>query len=351
MTAKNEYLPFATGKNADVLSPDAYSDIPARTRGCTTGIEKTDIVNTAWRQSSVVSATVAQFIADHSGEDVLDDGDIVKLQASLEKAISEFLPTASLTQKGVTQLSSATNSTDETMAATPKAVKAAYDLAASVSDSVSSVNGKKGDVVLSAQDVGAYPITGGNVAGYVDALYLRAYSGDNPASQGTFIGWNESGGLGESNLTNNRGGGPGGFKLRTVNSNNTIETGSVSISGTGDLTTTGDISSPAVIRAQSDLRSERNISCAGLIQAGAGVYDTPGVRVYSPNNPPPQQYVGVTDVQIVGRTGFVCSSGTYRFPAGCVLTGLGDFGADNGYGEYSAIQKMINGTWYTIGGN
>ena len=39
------------------------------------------------------------------------------------------VPTASLTAKGITQLSSATNSTSEVLAATPKAVKDAYDLA------------------------------------------------------------------------------------------------------------------------------------------------------------------------------------------------------------------------------
>ncbi|GHM10453.1 hypothetical protein ECZU41_51210 [Escherichia coli] len=38
------------------------------------------------------------------------------------------MPTASLTAKGITQLSSATNSTSEVLAATP-AVKAAYDTA------------------------------------------------------------------------------------------------------------------------------------------------------------------------------------------------------------------------------
>ena len=36
-------------------------------------------------------------------------------------------PDATLTQKGFTQLSNATNSDDETKAATPKAVKTAYD--------------------------------------------------------------------------------------------------------------------------------------------------------------------------------------------------------------------------------
>jgi len=39
------------------------------------------------------------------------------------------IPPASLTKAGIVQLSSATNSTSETLAATPKAVKAAYDLA------------------------------------------------------------------------------------------------------------------------------------------------------------------------------------------------------------------------------
>ncbi|MDZ9176904.1 tail fiber protein, partial [Escherichia coli] len=39
------------------------------------------------------------------------------------------VPAASLTVKGTVQLSSATNSTSETQAATPKAVKAVYDLA------------------------------------------------------------------------------------------------------------------------------------------------------------------------------------------------------------------------------
>ncbi|OMI52674.1 tail protein, partial [Escherichia coli N40513] len=37
------------------------------------------------------------------------------------------LEDASTTKKGIVQLSSATNSTSESLAATPKAVKAAYD--------------------------------------------------------------------------------------------------------------------------------------------------------------------------------------------------------------------------------
>ncbi|HFV4049760.1 TPA: tail fiber protein [Escherichia coli] len=47
-----------------------------------------------------------------------------------EHARSRNHPDATLTEKGFTQLSSATNSNSETLAATPRAVKAAYDLAA-----------------------------------------------------------------------------------------------------------------------------------------------------------------------------------------------------------------------------
>ncbi|MGM7919738.1 phage tail protein [Yersinia enterocolitica] len=49
---------------------------------------------------------------------------------SIQKLVSDGIPEpkdASLTQKGVVQLSSATNSTSETLAATPKAVKAVLD--------------------------------------------------------------------------------------------------------------------------------------------------------------------------------------------------------------------------------
>lgn len=49
------------------------------------------------------------------------------------------IPAASTTTYGATKLTSATNSNSETMAATPKAVKAAYDLAAT---KVTAVSGK-----------------------------------------------------------------------------------------------------------------------------------------------------------------------------------------------------------------
>ncbi|WP_407903614.1 phage tail protein [Escherichia coli] len=59
-------------------------------------------------------------------------------------------PDASLTAKGFVQLSSATNSDSETLAATPKAVKAAYDLANEKYTAQDATTARKGIVQLSS---------------------------------------------------------------------------------------------------------------------------------------------------------------------------------------------------------
>ncbi|WP_163332910.1 phage tail protein [Enterobacter bugandensis] len=59
-------------------------------------------------------------------------------------------PDATLTAKGFTQLSSATDSSSEVLAATPKAVKAAYDLARGKYTAQDATTGQKGIVQLSS---------------------------------------------------------------------------------------------------------------------------------------------------------------------------------------------------------
>jgi hypothetical protein len=120
------------------------------------------------------------------------------------------------------------------------------------------------DIGLNADDVGAFPRAGGDVNGRVTANYLRAITIPHPGDgQGTYLGWNESGGQGESDFVNNRGGGVGGFLFRTVNQENTVQTGFVRFTGTGDLATQGSISAE-----------------------GGGIYEM-GQRVFSPNNRQP----------------------------------------------------------------
>ncbi|EMZ5861437.1 tail fiber protein [Yersinia enterocolitica] len=78
-----------------------------------------------------MASVLADFIAARSGNDVLDNGNTATLLASLELAIKEYansnLPVASTLQQGITKLSSLTNSSSETLAATLKAVKTVSD--------------------------------------------------------------------------------------------------------------------------------------------------------------------------------------------------------------------------------
>ncbi|HDL8284792.1 TPA: tail fiber protein [Yersinia enterocolitica] len=57
----------------------------------------------------------------------IDEGQNNQLLLAIQKLISDKTPAASLFTKGIVQLSSSTTSTSETLAATPKAVKAALD--------------------------------------------------------------------------------------------------------------------------------------------------------------------------------------------------------------------------------
>ncbi|WP_447880347.1 gp53-like domain-containing protein [Serratia fonticola] len=108
---KNEYLPFGTAANANVLPNADYQALPARSAGFTAGVAKSKELNTAWRQASVIANVVAQFIADKSGKDVLDNGDTAGLLSSLEMAFAaqtkETLPfSQSLTANGYQKLPS-----------------------------------------------------------------------------------------------------------------------------------------------------------------------------------------------------------------------------------------------------
>ncbi|MEL5614340.1 glycine-rich domain-containing protein [Serratia marcescens] len=87
--SKNEFLPFGTAANANVLPNAEYLALPARSSGFSSGVAKSEQLNTVWRQASVIASTIAQFIADSSGNDVLDDGDLLTLQENLKLALNK----------------------------------------------------------------------------------------------------------------------------------------------------------------------------------------------------------------------------------------------------------------------
>lgn len=160
--AKNEFKPFAISNGANVTSQTEYETLPALSSGFQAGKASSAQINKSLRQASVIASVVAQFIANTNNEDVLDDGDVSALQQSLLDALkqnaADNIPKASTSAAGIVKLSSETGSSDETTAATPKAVKAANDNANGRVPSARTVNGKalSANITLSAGDVGAY---------------------------------------------------------------------------------------------------------------------------------------------------------------------------------------------------
>lgn len=88
--AKNEFKMFAVNEDANVLSQEEYEALEALGAGFQSGIARSEQLNKVWRQASIMSAALADFIATQSGNDVIDDGDLVKIRASLLKALLAY---------------------------------------------------------------------------------------------------------------------------------------------------------------------------------------------------------------------------------------------------------------------
>lgn len=129
------------------------------------------------------------------------------------------------------------------------------------------------DISLSSSNVGAYPATGGVVNGWLTAKYLRAHTYTNARDgQGTYIGWDDTVGGGESDFVNNPGTGTtGGFLFRTVNKDTLVEVGRVFMGRNGSI-------------------------------AAGGAITEAGQRVYSPNFAPPYPVTSVNGAGGAVRT-------------------------------------------------
>ena len=74
--ATNNFKPFATAANANVTAQADWESLPALLSGFTAGKASSAQVNKAIRQASFIAAALAQYTANKSGLDVLDDGDL-----------------------------------------------------------------------------------------------------------------------------------------------------------------------------------------------------------------------------------------------------------------------------------
>ena len=358
---------------------------------------------------------------------------------------------ATTAQKGIVQLSSATDSTSETLAATPKAVKAAYDNANGRVPSTRRVNGRElsQDISITAQDIfngqaveignavdlntittaglyyqtsNAQAQTGRNypesVAGSLEVykhagitqvyrIYADSRSYIRIFYNGTWTPWakqydtaNKPAPSDIGAVDVNGGNYNGTFKFGRVETiptesnmsalfnmqaaNGGVVSGvefnwyghkfSIGITrdngeGTNGLVFQHNGYTRLRIDKDGNLISSGAISAGDKVIAGAGVYDTPGVRVYSPNNQPPQQDLSpyATTAWVNGNFATQAWTVANFLQGGIRLASLGT--ADNGNNDnafayapngaiVTAVQQKTNYTavqyryvQYNIGGN
>ncbi|KER02423.1 tail fiber protein [Photorhabdus temperata] len=164
MSSKNDFKAFSISNNANVVSQERYEESKDLLTGFPPNDVPTHMLNKVLRQSSTISSVVANFIAEQSGDDVLDNGDIAKLTEQLNRALEQKstpkVPDASLTQKGVVQLTDVVGNSD-TLAVTQKL---AQEIINSLRENINvrvpntrKINGKTlaEDITLSAIDIGA----------------------------------------------------------------------------------------------------------------------------------------------------------------------------------------------------
>lgn len=86
--ATNDFLPFGIAAGANVMSQAEYSVLSSRANGFSSGTAVSAQLNKAWRQSSVMSSVLAQYISDNAVSDVLDNGNTALVLSNLTLAIT-----------------------------------------------------------------------------------------------------------------------------------------------------------------------------------------------------------------------------------------------------------------------
>ncbi|CRY80211.1 phage tail protein [Yersinia intermedia] len=246
----NQILPFGIGAGANVIPYADYEALPARTGGFVSGVARSEQLNTVWRQSSFVASVLAQFIASRSGQDVLDDGDTIKLLTNLELAIKTYannnLPEASTTIAGIAKLSSEINSSSEVLAATPKAVKTVSDASLKTANNLSEIK----DAGTSAQNAARANIAAAALIGLATQVFSVANATAN----------NHAVNLAQLNLTITA------LGLGTASKAN-IGTGTGQVPSMASFT-----SGPGWVRFPDGTIIQRGSSIAGSVSYPAGIY-------------------------------------------------------------------------------
>ena len=151
MALQNDFLPFATGVGANVLSQSAYAALSAISTGYQSGVAQSNALNKTWRQSSIMAAVLAQLINNNAGQPAVDDGTTATLLANLTTAISVIArQNPVLTDTGTANAYVVANA----------AALTAYPTVSGLTIDVSIANTNTGASTLNVDGLGTKPILG-----------------------------------------------------------------------------------------------------------------------------------------------------------------------------------------------
>jgi hypothetical protein len=152
MTIEQDFLPFANGVGANVLNQAAYAALTSLlANGFSAGTAQSVQLNKVWRQSSIMSSVLAQFIVNQTGQPAIDDGTTATLLSNLATAVA-----VSARQNPVL----ADTGTVNNYAVANLAAFTAYPTASGLVIDVSIANANTGASTLNVDGLGTKPILG-----------------------------------------------------------------------------------------------------------------------------------------------------------------------------------------------
>lgn len=151
MALQNDFLPFATGGGANVVSQATYAGLAAIASGYQAGLASSPQLNKTWRQSSIMAAVLGLLINNNAGQPAIDDGTTATLLANLTTAISVIAR-----QNPVL----ADTGTANTYVVANAAAFTAYPTVSGLTIDVSIANTNTGASTLNVDGLGAKPILG-----------------------------------------------------------------------------------------------------------------------------------------------------------------------------------------------
>lgn len=105
----NDFKPFATGAGANVMSQADWVALAALTTGFQSGKASSAQINKAIRQALFIASALAQYTADKSGQNVLDDGNVAGFITKMHTAFGADFQPLDATLTAIAALTGAAN--------------------------------------------------------------------------------------------------------------------------------------------------------------------------------------------------------------------------------------------------